>query len=109
MNTHTPGPFRIIPAPHMGEHPNHEFRFIGTADFDEEMGNGQVLAKLTDSPEIRGNAALFAAAPDLLAALEAAEYELQCLSSRLADPYRKSVEECREVARAAIAKAKETP
>lgn len=73
MNTHTPGPFRIIPAPHMGEHPNHEFRFIGTADFDEEMGNGQVLAKLTDSPEIRGNAALFAAAPDLLAICERIE------------------------------------
>lgn len=69
---HTPGPWMVIADSDAGEHPNHAFRFVGTTDFDEDSGRGEILARMTDSPSIEANARLFAAAPDLLAACEAA-------------------------------------
>lgn len=58
--TYTPGPWIVIADEGKGEHPNHQFRFVGTADYDH------IVAKLTDAVEIESNAYLMAAAPDLL-------------------------------------------
>lgn len=58
------GPYKIVPE--AIEHPNGRFRFVATADWDEGAGQGEILAKLTDSPNIEANAHLFAASPDLL-------------------------------------------
>ncbi len=75
---HTPGPWTIIPATGLaGVHPNHAYRFVGTADFDEETGAGHIVARLTDAVEIAANARLIAAAPDLLAACKAALAEIE--------------------------------
>jgi len=69
---HTQGPWQIHAHENAGDHPNHAFRFVGTADFDEESVRGEIIAKMTDSPNIRDNARLISAAPDLLAACEEA-------------------------------------
>ncbi len=54
----------------------------------------------------KDNARLIAAAPELLAACEAARYELTCLEPRLTDEFRSGVVALRESITAAIAKAK---
>lgn len=70
MTKHTPGPWKVLADEEkLGLHPNHAYRFIGTADFDEDANTGEIIARLTDSPNIAGNANLLAAAPDLLAIL----------------------------------------
>lgn len=106
---HTPGPYGVFTdSEKAGMHPNHKVRFVCTADFDEDAGRGQVLAKLTDSPEIVGNGLLFSAAPDLLACVHN-------LVKKLADHHGVSVAEYMEEAAAgreaaaAISKAGATP
>ncbi len=72
MTKHTPEPWKVLADEEkLGLHPNHAYRFIGTADFDEDANTGEIIARLTDSPNIAGNANLLAAAPDLLAACKA--------------------------------------
>lgn len=77
MHTHAPGPYIIVPE--AIEHPNGRFRFVATADWDEDAGRGHILAKLTDHPQIEGSAHLFAAAPDLYEAARSAYFRLQQL------------------------------
>jgi hypothetical protein len=79
---HTPGPWKIMadPSYRTGIHPLHHHRFIttssmgatptddtGEGDFD---GEGTIICALRDQPNQPQDAALIAAAPDLLAALE---------------------------------------
>ncbi len=63
MNTkHTPGPWVFEPQ---GIH-----HLILTADFDEDMGAGEVICNTRDSAKSMANAQLIAVAPALLAACE---------------------------------------
>lgn len=98
---HTPRPWAIFGHAGRGSHPNHAFRFIGTADFDEASGTGEIIAKLTDSPAIVANARLISAAPDLLAACELVIRAYGHLDD-LTNP-------CVAAARAAVAKALARP
>lgn len=77
-DTHTPGPWRIMPCPeHVGKHPLHDRRWITTADAELDRGSGpdswglsrgSLICEMRDGPV--GNAALIAAAPALLASLK---------------------------------------
>jgi hypothetical protein len=101
---HTPGPWTVHADSYAGDHPNHASRFVGTQDFDEDASVGQIVAKLTDSPEIVANARLIAASPDLLAACEAflREHDDTYDGGPISSGHVAAV----ELARAAIAKAK---
>lgn len=69
---HTPGPFvlRALDSTHKDYI---EHRFLTTADFDEETSTGEIIAVLRGhGPKMEANATLLKAAPDLMAACEAA-------------------------------------
>lgn len=107
---HTPGPFKVYPnRAYRNQHPNHNYRYIATADFDEDAGTGQVLAAMTDSPEIVDNAHLFEAAPELLREIKQAEEQLtNILTSRQLDstlPVFHTIRKVRNEMTRAIAKA----
>lgn len=90
---HTPGPWRYIPDfSAVTIIRNHELKAV--ADF------GKV-----DLPETEANARLIAAAPELLAALEDAEFILR-KAAQVAGPMRDSFARSADDARNAIKKAK---
>jgi hypothetical protein len=73
----TPGPWKVMPCPvHGGKHPLHDQRWIATAETQIEFGatpedwrceTGSLICEMRDGEP--ANAALIAAAPELLAAL----------------------------------------
>ncbi len=78
---HTPGPWKALPDPiHAGKHACHDSRWIATADSQIEFGHdprswtltsGTLICEMRDHIDApNANAALVAAAPDLLAALK---------------------------------------
>jgi hypothetical protein len=96
--THTPGPWKyeadkgyVLKC------------FIMTADFDEDTNSGSVIARTSDNIS-EADAALIAAAPDLLAACEALHAEV--LAYLTAQNLHGEHNPAMVAARAAIAKAK---
>lgn len=79
---HTPTPWKVLHDTHkIGGHPNHLFRFISTANWTEDDGDfsstGEIIAKLTDSHNIKANAAFIVTACNSHAALvEACRFAL---------------------------------
>lgn len=75
---HTPGPQWVVQADPdwAGKHPYHDHRFITTAGFDLKSRNpdGEIVCRMTDSPNQAANAAFIVRAcnshADLLEALE---------------------------------------
>lgn len=72
MNEITPGPWHTEPdLDHIEHHPYHDNRYICSGDGETQGRDWSIIARMTDHPQQAGNAALIAAAPDLLAALQA--------------------------------------
>lgn len=96
LNKHTPGPWKInnffITAKH-----GHRMNSV-VADVDRHAW--------TTSDEIRANCHLIAAAPDLLEALENLEVLLDLIASDESVNSEYQINDFKDIARAAIAKAK---
>ncbi len=108
MTQHTPGPWEVRAV---GVHD----RGWDAGTFVGQVGSGLVAKTFTNKSNMQpaeclaaaqADASLIAAAPELLAACEAARYELNCLEPRLTDEFRSGVVALRESIAAAIAKAK---
>jgi len=96
MGKHTPGPWNVYDFGHGG-------CYIGTSDRPSVT---QSICVVGNVREGKANAALIAAAPDMLLALESLECSLNCLRMELADPQAGEVGDLADEAKAAIAKAK---
>ena len=117
MNSkHTPGPWFIAANPHPKEtHPlasefvSNTHRYVATyPEIEDEFGEccAEIVAQTFDGPNQAGNAALLAAAPELLAALEMLLGRVISDQEALNSDYGPSGREIIEQARAAIRKAK---
>lgn len=74
MSKHTPGPWVYVAGRFNGRHAKSASGSVMSAD-----AYGWYIATIEDAPEAESNARLLAAAPDLLAALEAACEEIKYL------------------------------
>lgn len=93
MSAYTPGPWRIA---------NTESALLQINDQDRRS-----VAQVWDWPEMQANAALIAAAPELVEALQAFEAWIQ--SADYGMPAEHRLDKARELSRAALAKAGVTP
>lgn len=115
--THTPGPWFVMADPlNKGKHPYHDARYITTSPehylYEDRFGDKQwafeqddavIICAMRDSENQKPNARLIAAAPDLLAACQAALERLEA-SQPPANGATETV--CKQL-KAAIAKATE--
>jgi hypothetical protein len=97
MSAHTPGPWNMVEASGGW--------LIGPRETDgpDYVGDVHRLAKGRSDEESEANARLIATAPELLRALRDALPFINCRECELHNPY---VEDIRDAARAAIAKAR---
>jgi hypothetical protein len=72
--THTPGPWEVIDNNRKGD------LYIGAKNDVNAFAIANIILPLIDSATVRANASLIAAAPDLLAACQAALEEIQHFS-----------------------------